>query len=272
MEASVNDPLTPYAIARGRVWHQRLQPFTHSFDYPLWMVWCDLEKIDAMLGRHWAWGRRWRPVTFRDQDYLDTRAVPLAEKVREKALSLGLNWSHGRTVMLAQWRTFGTLFNPLVLYLHFPQGKSQPDSMIAEVQNTPWRERHFYPLTFSRNENGVLVVNHPKAFHVSPFLPMLLQYHWHLHVALPDLRIGLEDRDKQVCVFKAGMKLQLVAPDSAAMGKGIFRFGAQGLATLKNIYWQAFKLWRKGAVFHGHPAGENAQRDDGDSGDDGNRE
>ena len=272
MEASVNDPLTPYAIARGRVWHQRLQPFTHSFDYPLWMVWCDLEKIDDMLGRHWAWGRAWRPVTFCDQDYLDTRAVPLAEKVREKALSLGLNWSHGRTVMLAQWRTFGTLFNPLVLYLHFPQGKSQPDSMIAEVQNTPWRERHFYPLTFSRNENGVLLVNHPKAFHVSPFLPMLLQYHWHLHVALPDLRIGLEDRDKQVCVFKAGMKLQLVAPDSAAMGKGIFRFGAQGLATLKNIYWQAFKLWRKGAVFHGHPAGENAQRDDGDSGDDGNRE
>ena len=272
MEASVNDPLTPYAIARGRVWHQRLQPFTHSFDYPLWMVWCDLEKIDDMLGRHWAWGRAWRPVTFCDQDYLDTRAVPLAEKVREKALSLGLNWSHGRTIMLAQWRTFGTLFNPLVLYLHFPQGKSQPDSMIAEVQNTPWRERHFYPLTFSRNENGVLLVNHPKAFHVSPFLPMLLQYHWHLHVALPDLRIGLEDRDKQVCVFKAGMKLQLVAPDSAAMGKGIFRFGAQGLATLKNIYWQAFKLWRKGAVFHGHPAGENVQRDDGDSGDDGNRE
>lgn len=272
MEASVNDPLTPYAIARGRVWHQRLQPFTHSFDYPLWMVWCDLEKIDDMLGRHWAWGRAWRPVTFCDQDYLDTRAVPLAEKVREKALSLGLNWSHGRTVMLAQWRTFGTLFNPLVLYLHFPQGQSQPDSMIAEVQNTPWRERHFYPLTFSRTENGALVLDHPKAFHVSPFLPMLLQYHWHLHVALPDLRIGLEDRDKQVCVFKAGMKLQLVAPDSAAMGKGIFRFGAQGLATLKNIYWQAFKLWRKGAVFHGHPAGENVQRDDGDSGDDGNRE
>ena len=102
MEASVNDPLTPYAIARGRVWHQRLQPFTHSFDYPLWMVWCDLEKIDDMLGRHWAWGRAWRPVTFCDQDYLDTRAVPLAEKVREKALSLGLNWSHGRTIMLAQ--------------------------------------------------------------------------------------------------------------------------------------------------------------------------
>ena len=161
--------------------------------------------------------------------------------------------------MLGQWRTFGSLFNPLVLYLHFPEGQSQPDSMIAEVQNTPWRERHFYPLTFSRGDNDALVVDHPKAFHVSPFLPMLLQYHWDLHVALPDLRIGLEDRDNQVPVFKAGVKLQLFASEPAMMGKGIFRFGAQGLATLKRIYWQAFKLWRKGAVFHGHPAGK---RDD----------
>ena len=84
-------------------------------------------------------------------------------------------------------------------------------------------------------------------------------YHWDLHVALPDLRIGLEDRDNQVPVFKAGVKLQLFASEPAMMGKGIFRFGAQGLATLKRIYWQAFKLWRKGAVFHGHPAGK---RDD----------
>ena len=263
MNAPAEQGVTSCAIAQGRVWHQRLQPFTHGFDYPLWMVWCDLEKIDVLLGRHWAWGRAWRPVTFRDRDYLDGRSVALADKVREKALTLGLEWSRGRTFMLGQWRTFGSLFNPLVLYLHFPEGKDQPDSMIAEVQNTPWRERHFYPLTFSRHDDGALVVDHPKAFHVSPFLPMLLQYHWHLHVALPDLRIGLEDRDDQTPVFKAGLKLQLFASDSASMGKGVFRFGAQGLATLKRIYWQAFKLWRKGAVFHGHPAGKLDERDDG---------
>jgi len=263
MRASAEPAVMSSAIAQGRVWHQRLQPFTHRFDYPLWMVWCDLEKIDELLGRHWAWGRAWRPVTFRDRDYLDGRCIPLAEKVREKAVTLGLDWSRGRTFMLGQWRTFGSLFNPLVLYLHFPEGQSQPDSMIAEVQNTPWRERHFYPLTFSRGDNDALAVDHPKAFHVSPFLPMLLQYHWDLHVALPDLRIGLEDRDNQVPVFKAGVKLQLFAPEPAMMGKGIFRFGAQGLATLKRIYWQAFKLWRKGAVFHGHPAGKRDECDQG---------
>ena len=46
MRASAEQAVMSSAIAQGRVWHQRLQPFTHRFDYPLWMVWCDLEKID----------------------------------------------------------------------------------------------------------------------------------------------------------------------------------------------------------------------------------
>ena len=59
MRSSAEQAVMSCAIAQGRVWHQRLQPFTHRFDYPLWMVWCDLEKIDELLGRHWAWGRAW---------------------------------------------------------------------------------------------------------------------------------------------------------------------------------------------------------------------
>ena len=82
MRASAEQAVMSSAIAQGRVWHQRLQPFTHRFDYPLWMGWCDLEKIDELLGRHWAWGRAWRPVTFRDRDYLDGRCFPLSEIVR----------------------------------------------------------------------------------------------------------------------------------------------------------------------------------------------
>ena len=138
------------AIARGKVWHQRLVPFRHGFHYPLWMVWCDLAEVDAMLARHPAWGRRWRPVVFRDSDFVDARPDSLNDKVREKAVELGLDWQAGRVVMLGQWRTLGTLFNPLVLYLHFSGDSEQPDSMLAEVQNTPWREREWLSCTNSR--------------------------------------------------------------------------------------------------------------------------
>ena len=250
------------AIARGKVWHQRLVPFRHGFHYPLWMVWCDLTEVDAMLARHPAWGRRW-PVVFRDSDFVDARPDNLNDKVREKALELGLDWQAGRVVMLGQWRTLGTLFNPLVLYLHFSGDSDQPDSMLAEVQNTPWRERHFYPLNLQKNEQGDWVVSHPKAFHVSPFLPMALDYHWHLHVALPGLRLMLEDRKEDQVVFVAGLQLDLKDAGKGNMGSVIFRFGAQGVATMRAIYWQAFRLWRKGARFHSHP-GKNSNNQYGD--------
>ena len=38
------------AVARGKVWHQRLVPFRHGFHYPLWLVWCDLAEVDVKEG------------------------------------------------------------------------------------------------------------------------------------------------------------------------------------------------------------------------------
>ncbi|EKF74001.1 hypothetical protein A11A3_10861 [Alcanivorax hongdengensis A-11-3] len=241
------------ALASGRVWHQRREPFSHRFDYPLWLVWCELEQTGSLLDRHWAWGRRWRPVTFRDRDYLDNNDTPLAQKARDRAAAEGLDWSGGRVFMLGQWRTLGTLFNPLVLYFHIPEGSDQPDSMLAEVQNTPWREKHLYALRLSADDNGELTVDHSKDFHVSPFLPMALRYHWRLHVAFPELRLTLQDKQGETVVFAAGFTLHLEPPEKAAMGRVIRRFGAQGFATLRGIYWQAWRLWRKGARFYSHP-------------------
>ena len=252
------------AIARGKVWHQRLVPFRHGFHYPLWLVWCDLAEVDAMLAKHSGWGRRWRPVVFRDSDFVDARPDKLEDKVREKATALGLEWSGGRVVMLGQWRTLGTLFNPLVLYLHFPEDSDQPDSMLAEVQNTPWKEKHFYALPLGHDEEGALVVDHDKTFHVSPFLPMALRYHWRLHVAFPELRLTLKDKNQDEVVFAAGLNLTLLHPEKALMRNVLVRMGSRGFATLKGIYWQAFKLWRKGARFHPHPGPHKSTQEHGE--------
>ena len=247
-----------HAIARGNVWHRRHQPFDHHFSYPLWLVWCDISDISPLLSRHWLWGDRWRPVVFRHQDFVDGSDRPLDEKVREKAKLQGLDWHHGRVIMLGQWRTLGSLFNPLVLYLHFADGEDLPDSLLAEVQNTPWKQRHFYAVPLCSQRDGSLQADHSKEFHVSPFLPMALRYHWRLHVALPELRIVLEDRDNEQPVFTAGLQLSLQELTPATMNRVIWQFGARGLATLRGIYWQAWRLWRKGAVFHSHPDKQKA--------------
>ncbi len=256
-----------FALATGQVWHQRHSPMVHAFRYPLWLVWCDVDAPDQLLARQRLWGRRWRPVTFRDRDFIDASARPLGDKVRERAGEAGLNWRGGRVYMLGQWRTFGVLFNPLVLYFHYPPGADRPASMLAEVRNTPWHERHIYALSLSQGEEGPQEVEHEKTFHVSPFLPLGLRYHWRLHALFPDLRLTLEDRDGDRVVFTAGLNMRMAQADGRAMVRVIGRFGAQSVKTVAGIYWQAWKLWRKGARFHAHP--DRDEQGNGENGHDG---
>ncbi|ASK34618.1 DUF1365 domain-containing protein [Alloalcanivorax mobilis] len=248
-----------FALARGRVWHRRWRP-EHRFQVPLWLVWCDVDAPEKLLARHRLWGRRWRPVVFRDRDFVDTSDDALGTKVRELAARHGLDWRHGDVFMLGQWRTFGFLFNPLVLYFYYPEGADRPASVIAEVRNTPWRERHFY--VFELREDGeTLRADHDKNFHVSPFLPMALRYHWTLHAVFPELRLTLQDKDGEQTVFAAGLEMTMVRAERSAMAAVIRHFGAQSLKTVAGIYWQAWKLWRKGAKLHAHP-GRGKQRDE----------
>lgn len=240
-----------FALATGRVWHRRHQP-EHRFQYPLWLVWCDVDAPDEMLARQRWWGRRWRPITFRERDFVDHKDRPLGDKVRAKAGELGLDWSSGSVYMLGQWRTFGLLFNPLVLYLHYPPDAQRPDAMLAEVRNTPWRERHFYPVPLNR-DGTPQVREHDKNFHVSPFLPLALRYRWTLHAVFPELRLTLEDLDESRVVFAAGLTMTLREADPDDMKAVVRRFGMQSAKTVVWIYAQAWRLWRKGATFYGHP-------------------
>lgn len=251
------------AIYRGTVWHSRVAPVRHDFRYPLWLAWLDLDQIEQTLSRSPLWGRRFRPVTFRDQDFVDSSDQALTLKVRQRAAEYGMNWSRGRVLMLAQLRTFGWLFNPLVLYWHFPEGEEQPDGVLAEVRNTPWQQRHWYPLPLdkaSAESGDGLTVRHPKAFHVSPFMHMAMDYHWHLELQGEALHVRIDNHDQTGKVFTAGLRMQRLAINSRSMRHIIREFGWQTLHTSLRIYRQAWSIWRLGVPFVPHP--DRKRKDD----------
>ena len=76
----------------------------------------------------------------------------------------------GNVALLANLRTWGWLFNPISLYFCFSADGPAVEHLVAEVENTPWHERCQY------------VVGPPgthrfaKSMHVSPFLPMEVDY------------------------------------------------------------------------------------------------
>jgi uncharacterized protein len=244
--------ITDHAIYTGEVWHRREQPVEHAFRYPFWWLWLNLDDIDGLLARSPWWGRRWRPAVISERDYLDGQPGKLADRVRAKAASLGLSWQDGTVCLLSQPRLFGWLFNPLSLYWYFPPGSSRPASVLAEVHNTPWHETHWYPLTLLA-QGERLVCDHPKAFHVSPFMGMDMRYCWELSQDDRDLSVIIRNVTDQGRLFSAGVRLSRQRADGAGLARVLRRYGGQGMKTSLAIYVHAWRLWRKGVGFHPHP-------------------
>jgi DUF1365 family protein len=165
-------------------------------------------------------------VRFRRADYLGDPAVPLADAVRE------LVGEARRIRLLTQLRTLGHCFNPVSFYYCFDDAESLR-TVVAEVTNTPWGERHAYVLDARRSE-------HDKAMRVSPFMGMDQRYTISLAPPGPTLSVHIESREDDDKAFDATLNLRR-RPLKAGLG---------ALRTLPLIYGHAIALRAKGVRPH----------------------
>ena len=95
--------------------------------------------------------------------------------------------------MLTNFRYFGFGMNPVSFYYCFDTAGERVETVVAEVSNTPWNERHCYVLSFAVSDAAAMHLHdeqtgtesqstgrfeNPKEFHVSPFMPMDMTYRW----------------------------------------------------------------------------------------------
>jgi DUF1365 family protein len=123
-------------------------------------------------------------------------------------------------------------------------------AVLAEITNTPWNERHAYVLR--AGEDGA-DETFAKAFHVSPFLPMEQRYRWRLPVPGESLVVEMENEENGRAAFRARLSLERrPLTRSGLVGMALSR-PLMSARILLSIYWQAFRLWLKGAPFYAHP-------------------
>ena len=252
--------ITDHAYYWGHLWHQRQQPVKHAFRYPFWWLWINLDDIDGLLQQSWLWGRRWRPLVFCEQDYLDGAAGALSARVRTLAAQHGFDWRAGAICLMTQPRLFGLTFNPISLYWHFPDHQSRPDGVLAEVHNTPWNERHWYPLPLTEDA-GPWHCEHDKVFHVSPFMALDMRYRWQLSLDARSTDITISNVKDGQTLFTAGVHLERQSASGPVASRTLRRYGAQSLKALLAIYAHAFRLWCKGVPFVAHPERKKNQQD-----------
>lgn len=248
------------SLCYGWVSHRRLAPRLHAFRYRSGMFYLDLDEQQQLLGLSPLLGAsRLAPLCWRETDYLPAwtrRGMPLKDAVREVvAKALGQS-PCGAIYLLTQPRSWGISFNPVSFYFcHDSDGRLA--AIVLEVRNTPWRERFHYVLPVLPGQPRQFSVT--KAFHVSPFLPMDMQYHMRFHIDGEHLRIHMENRREGQKVFEADLALRRQPLDAGALRRHVLAFPWMSLRTLGAIYWQAMRLLLKRTPLYAHTTRQSSQ-------------
>ena len=250
------------ALYTGWVRHRRHAPNPHAFRYRLFLVYLDLAEIDQVFSRRWLWsiGRR-NVAEFRRSDYLGDPAVALDTAVRDCVEQHGVERPRGPIRMLAHLRYFGQCFNPVSFYYCFAQDGRTLQTVVAEVTNAPWKQRHAYvlPVSASTTHGEVHAWRFDKRLHVSPFMAMEHSYAWRFGIPGDELRVHMDVLPPQspdssgARQFDATLVLQRKPMDARHLAGALFRFPLMTLQVLAAIHWQALRLWLRGNPVHDHP-------------------
>ena len=245
------------AVYEGWVRHRRHAPHAHAFRYRLCLAYLDLDELDRCFAgrRFWSIGRR-NLAEFRRSDYLGDPAVPLADAVRQRVFEVRGTRPAGPIRMLTHLRYFGHCFNPVTFYYCYDAGGTTLHTIVAEITNTPWKERHSYVLDVSDGERhgAALHWGFPKAFHVSPFLGLARDYAWRFTVPGDALRVHMDVAHEGEREFDATLVLERRPWSAASLRRVLWRHPAMTLRVVLAIHWQAFLIFLRRNPVYPHPA------------------
>lgn len=220
------------------------------------MMYLDLAELPRVFRGRWLWSvRRSALARFRREDHLGDVSRPLDQCVRDLVESRTGVRPDGPVRLLTHLRYFGHCFNPVSFYYCFDEEDKEVECVVAEVNNTPWGERHCYVLPASTSRRLGPASNHEvsKEFHVSPFLPMDMDYRWRFVDPASTLTVHMENHRGAERIFDATLTLERKEITGPRLAWLLIRYPAITVAVILRIHWQALRLWLKGATFHPHP-------------------
>ncbi len=243
-------------IYRGTIRHRRFKPRPHDFSYDLFMMFLDLEEMETVF-KNSRWWSCHQPnlAWFKRSDYLGDPQISLDRAVRDLVEERTGCRPQGHIALLTHLRYFGFIFNPVTFYYCYDAMGTEIETIVAEITNTPWKERHPYILSRALDEpiGTMHRYRFPKDFHVSPFFPMNMDYDWRFSEPAADLHIHMRLDQKEGKQFDASLRLKREEINPKSLQKVLWSHPFMTLKVIAAIYLEAFRLKRKGIPIHDHP-------------------
>ena len=243
-------------IYEGRVSHTRSMPARHQFSYRLFLMYLDLEELQTLFKKRWFWSAS-RPALarFRRRDHLGPHDQPLTDAVRDLVETETGERPGGAIRLLTNMSYFGYCFNPVSFYYCFAAEGDSVEFIVAEVNNTPWGERDSYVLDCrsAAITDSSWRLCPEKKMHVSPFMPMEIEYEWTLSSPAERLSVFMTTTKDENRIFSAAMRLNRVEISSWSLASVLVRFPFHTMKVISSIYWQALLLWIKRCPVYIYP-------------------
>lgn len=217
------------------------------------MVYLDHDELDSVFDRRWLWSTKGPALAwYRREDHFGDHAIPLERAVRDRVEAEIGRRPRGPVRTLTQLRYAGYIQNPVSFHYCFDSCDARVEAIVAEVTNTPWGETHCYVLDPALGEG--YSVPAAKSFHVSPFMDMAMTYRWATPTPTDSLKlaVGLQGSLGER-IFDADLRMARREITSASLARVLVRYPAMTAQVVAGIYWQALRLFLKGAKFHPHP-------------------
>ncbi|MDB5479599.1 MAG: hypothetical protein JWO83_652 [Caulobacteraceae bacterium] len=236
----------------GEVVHQRFSPRRHRLRYRVFQGLFDLDELpDLERKLRFFSHNRTNLFAFHDSDHGD--GGTLRAYVENLMRQAGLSVEGGRIVVLCMPRVLGFVFNPVSIFYCY-DGQAGLVALIYEVNNT-FGQRHSYVIAAeSRARDGVRQ-RCEKAFYVSPFMDMDMNYDFRL--TLPEATLATtikgNDPDGAPLIFAsfAGVRREL---SDMSLLCALVRYPLLTVGVVAAIHWEAVKLFAKGLRLRPRPS------------------
>ncbi len=243
-------------IYEGQVRHRRYTPKTHKFKYKLFYVYLDLDELDSVFEKRWFWSIKKPAIArFKRGDYLGDKNIPLKQAVLDRVEQETGKRPEGPVRLLTHLRYFGYVFNPVSFYYCYDKSDNKIETIVAEITNTPWGERHSYvlSLTDDMQKNTHMKFDIKKEFHISPFMQMDMLYDWRFTSPTELLTVHMNNYSDNKKVFDATLSLEKKPMTARNCSRVLTLFPFMTLKVISGIYWEALRLFIKRTPFHAHP-------------------